>query len=137
MVKRNTKQKEIVEKFLEENKDVHFKIEDIENNIKNSNKNVGKTTIYRIIKELIKEGYILKIPIGNKQGFCYKYIKNCVNKEDNCHHLICKKCGSLTHFKSQKVEELKKEIFNNSKFNLKDTSIMIYGICKSCDEIAK
>lgn len=137
MVKRNTKQKELIKNFLEENKDLHFKIEDIENKINKSNKNVGKTTIYRIVKELIKEGYMLKIPIGNKQGFCYKYIKKSGNKQNNYHHLICEKCGVLTHFKSQKSEELKDEIYNNINFNVKNNDFVIYGICKVCNGIKK
>lgn len=125
---RNTEQKEIVIKYLKENCNEHLSINEIYNSLK---EDVGQTTVYRVINQLIEKGLVTKIPLENKQGFCYKYN----SKNENCndhYHLICEKCNNLYHFKSEEVERVSKEAKQNEDFEIDSNRIVFYGICKKC-----
>ena len=125
---RNTDQKEKVINYLKENSEKHLSIEHIYEDLKDD---VGKTTIYRIINNLIEKGIVTKIPLENSQGFCYKYN----SKNETCskhYHLICEKCNHLYHFKSKEVAKVSKEAKQNENFEIDNNRIVFYGICKQC-----
>ena len=125
---RHTEQKDVVLNYLKENSDIHLSIQDIYSNLKHD---VGKTTIYRIVNSLIEKGCVTKLPLENKQGFCYKYN----SKNENCnkhYHLICEKCNQLYHFKSEEVAKVSQEAKQNEDFEIDYNRIVFYGICKEC-----
>ena len=125
---RNTKQKEILVKYLKENSDKHLCIQEIHSNLK---EDIGMTTIYRIINSLIKKGLVKKIPLDNKQGYCYRY--NDQNESCNNHyHLICENCNKLFHFESKQVNKLSIEIKNKENFDIDSNRIVFFGKCKEC-----
>ena len=126
---RNTMQKKVILEYLESNANKHLTIEEIEKDLEGK---VGETTIYRMIKKLTEEGTVTKIPL-NKQGFCYKYNNHVENCEEHF-HLICEKCGRLTHFDSSKLFEAKKEALDKEDFNIDLDKIVFYGRCKKCSE---
>ena len=125
---RHTEQKDIVLNYLKENSNTHLSIQDIYSDLK---QDVGKTTIYRIVNSLIEKGCVTKLPLENKQGFCYKYN----SKNENCnkhYHLICEKCNQLYHFKSEEVAKVSQEAKQNEDFEIDNNRIVFYGICKEC-----
>lgn len=125
---RNTEQKEAVINYLKNNSETHVSINNIYEALKDS---VGKTTIYRIINNLIEKCLVTKIPLENGQGFCYKYN----SKNENCnkhYHLICENCNKLYHFKSEEVAKVSKEAEKNEDFKIDSNRIVFYGICKDC-----
>ncbi|MBR3249236.1 MAG: transcriptional repressor [Clostridia bacterium] len=125
---RHTEQKKMVENYLKNNSNKHLNIEQIYTDLKSD---VGKTTVYRIINSLIEKGCVTKIPLENKQGFCYKYNE----KDENCnnhYHLICEKCNKLYHFKSEEVAKVSKEVKQNEEFDIDNNRIVFYGVCKNC-----
>lgn len=125
---RNTEQKEIVLNYLKQHNDKHISINEIYEEVKDD---VGKTTIYRIINHLIEKGQVTKISLENGQGFCYKY--NSKNESCNKHyHLICEKCNHLYHFKSNEVAKVSEEAEQNENFEIDNSRIVFYGICKNC-----
>lgn len=126
---RNTKQKRIVLEYLENNKNKHITIEEIQKELKGT---VGTTTIYRIINKLVEEGVVTKIPL-NTQGFCYQYNK----EKEYCHkhyHLICENCGKLVHFESKEIEETQKEALEKENFCIDLDKVTFYGKCSKCNK---
>lgn len=127
-MERKTKQKEIIIKYLEENSNKHLLISQIQSDLKNE---IGLATIYRLIDNLIKEGSVTKIPCENKQGYCYKYnVKN--NDCSDHYHLICEKCNKLYHYESKDVKKLEKKIKQDEQFEIDNSKVVFYGICKEC-----
>lgn len=128
MEKRNTKQKQVLIKYLKENSNKHITIQDIYQELKN---NIGLTTIYRIINALTVEGCVIKIPLENGQGFCYQY--NIKTIECNKHyHLICENCGDLVHFQTEKIKEIVNEASSKEDFAINKEKIVFYGKCNKC-----
>ena len=48
-------------------------------------------------------------------------------------HLVCEKCGDITdiHFDSS-IQQLKKDCETQMHYKIKDTSIVLLGICEHC-----
>ena len=125
---RKTGQKEVLLKYLDENKNKHLNIQDIYLDLKDQ---MWMTTIYRIIISLIEKGIVNKIPLENKQGYCYNYSP----KDEQClnhYHLICEKCNNLFHFESREVQKISKEAEKNENFEIDNSRIVFYGLCKKC-----
>jgi len=131
MSKRNTKQKEIIINYLKSHKNIHLTVEEMFEGIKTNDESVGQTTIYRMINYLIKNELLIKIPLDNKQGYCYQYNE----KDETCnnhYHLICESCGKLIHFESKEVDKIKHDALKEESFNINSSKIVFYGKCKKC-----
>ncbi len=125
---RNTKQKDILLEFFSKNANKHLSIKEIESSLQGK---VGLTTIYRMINSLAIKGQIVKIPLDDKQGFCYQYRQN--KKKCNSHyHLICEKCGKLEHFECKDVDNAVVMADECKSFSINTNKIVFYGTCKDC-----
>lgn len=128
--KRNTKQKQKIIEYLKNNQNTHLTIKQIKESI---DQNIGLTTVYRLINDLIKQGSITKTSLNNKQGFCYQYNET----NENCkshYHLICKNCGIIHHFSSEKFEKTILEAKEKDNFIIDNSKVVFYGECESCQK---
>ena len=126
MKKYKTKQKDLVLKEI--TKYNEFTINEIYENL---NKEVGLTTIYRKIDDLVKEGKVNKY-IGKDNITYYQYLEEC--KEDNHFYLRCEQCGDMTHVDCDCINELSEHIIGKHKFKLNKDKIIINGLCEKCSK---
>ena len=127
----NTKQKEILISFFKNNHNKQFTANDISMVI--CNDNIGKSTVYRLIKQLSKEGTIRCFYNNDKKVSMYQYVEN--SPECNCHfHLKCNKCNKIIHLECDHTAELRQHISNAHKFNVDMTKTILYGYCESCNK---
>ncbi len=129
-MERNTKQKDILMNYLKENSDKHISVKEIKEKIGSK---VGTTTIYRILNSLVKKNEVKKIPLDEKQGFCYQY--NASIKECHSHyHLICEECGKLEHFECKKLQNVIEDAKQDKDFSINENKVVFYGKCSKCKE---
>lgn len=121
----HTKQKD---KILECIKTYHgdFTIKDIYLLL---DKNIGLTTIYRTVDQLVNEGRLNKV-IGEDNTFYYQYLEEC-NRE-NHFFLKCNNCGEIIHVDCDCVNNLFLHITKKHKFVANHDKIIIYGLCDNC-----
>ena len=124
----NTKQKNIIIDYIKNVKN-DFTIKDIYNSL---NKEIGLTTIYRFIDELLEHDEIAKT-IGDDNITYYHYLENC--NEDNHFYLKCDNCGEMIHVDCDCIKELSHHITNNHKFIPSKKNIIIPGTCDKCKRI--
>ena len=127
---RNTDQKEILIKYLKNNANKHLSISQIQKDLSNE---IGLTTIYRIINTLVQRGIVNKIPLENRQGFCYQYS----NEKEHCSnhfHLICEKCNKTIHIENGNIKKIITEMENENQFKINNNRIVFYGLCNKCME---
>lgn len=105
----------------------HFDIEEFANNIRKKDNKGSRATVYRIIKELLQEGFIQKITTKDGKVF---YEHNFTSKQHD--HIICNKCGKIFELKESKVEEYINTYCEKIKFKPEYRSLHIYGICSDC-----
>jgi len=122
-----TKQRELILKFLYEN-DGHFTPEDIYVSLKEiyPNIKVGLATVYRTLTLLESSSIVSSISFG-VQGKRYE-----LGLKKHHDHLICTKCGNITEFFDDIIEDRQKYIAEKFDFDMKDHTMKIVGFCKDC-----
>lgn len=123
--KRNTRQKEIIEKELN-NINSFFTAEELHQLIKKIHNDIGIATIYRFLKEMKKEGKLYSYVCDRKTTYSKDHKSHC--------HFICEKTGKITHFEIDSLDFLKDKIPGS----IKSYQIEIRGECKnSCTKCSK
>ena len=121
----NTKQKELLIDLI--SKQLHeFTIKDIYEKVKDK---TGLTTVYRVVDQMISDGYLEK-SIGDNNTTYYQYLEKC--NEENHFYLRCEKCGDMIHVDCDCISELTSHITNEHKFIPNKEHIIINGICNKC-----
>ena len=116
----NTKQKEMVLDLIK-TKTREFTVKDLYLEL---NKEIGLTTIYRLVDKLVEEGTI------NKNENYYQYLGHC--DCDNHFYLKCNQCGNLIHVDCDCINELMEHISIEHQFVPDKEKIVINGLCKKC-----
>ncbi len=125
----NTKQSKLVYDFLANNPHKHFSAEDVYFALVSNGDNIGRTTVYRQLDKLCDEKKARKFFSGENNACCYQL------ESENCHnhyHLKCSSCGTLFHTECDFLDELSAHIYNDHKFKIDNSKIVLYGICQNC-----
>ena len=125
----NSSQREQVLKVLFESSG-HLRAEDIAYHIKEQYKhNIGIATVYRILNFLEDLKIVKGILIDGKDGKVYEL--NILSHHD---HLVCIECGKIVEFYDSELERLQELISNEKGFVLESHDMILYGICKECQD---
>lgn len=127
----NTRQKKIIEKFLKKNITTQFTCEEISEKLKNEGTPVSKTTVYRYVENLTKDGKVRKITGGGCKSAHYQFI----DEEMNCHshiHLKCLKCGEFIHLGCEFMSGVSEHIYEHHRFRVDNSKSVLYGLCEKC-----
>ena len=124
----NTEKRSLIIDFLSKNKSSSFSIEEICEKILPDGH--GKSTVYRQISSLVKEGKIRRSSEGDGRRITYQYIDESAHCEGHL-HLKCKECGVLIHLSHAASATLEKNIMQNSGFTL-DIGALLFGVCDGC-----
>lgn len=127
MTYKTEKRTRIIE-FLSTNRDKSFSIEEICLEILPDGK--GKSTVYRQISSLVKEGRLRRTNESNSRRIVYQYIDENSHCEGHL-HLKCKECGTLIHLSRTASEILEDNILKSAGFSL-DIGALLFGVCDSC-----
>lgn len=128
----NTKQKTAIMQCIKDAKDKHFTVDNLCEIMSKKGENVGRTTIYRYLESLSKDGILQKYVASQGESVCYQY----VGEQNNCNehfHLKCEKCGNLIHMECDEMSELVKHIKSHHGFELNPFKTVIYGVCEGCN----
>lgn len=128
-MKYNTgKRKQIID-FLSENAHSSFSLEEISERVAPDGK--GKSTVYRIVSELLDAKVVKRISDGKTRHCSYQYIGSC---ECQSHlHLKCRDCGKLIHLNKDISESFATELRKSGGFKLEE-GCMLFGQCANCEE---
>lgn len=129
----NTEQRKMLLNYLKENSDREFSIDALSLELGEiSGGKIGKSTIYRQVKELCRSGLLRRF---RKEGktVVYQYMEH---GGDCCNHfhLKCTACGRLVHLECADAENLAKHIKEKHDFVLDLSKTVLYGLCKECRE---
>ena len=115
--------------FLLENANFSYTLEEICAALTTDGK--GKSTVYRLVSELVGEGKITRISDGRTRHCTYQYVG-----EESCHshlHLKCKGCGKLMHLDKDVSKSLENAVKRAGGF-LIDEGAFLFGTCEGCAE---
>ncbi|AFV97308.1 MULTISPECIES: Fur family transcriptional regulator [unclassified Sulfuricurvum] len=122
-----TIQREVILEMLY-NSDEHLTPEGLHHLIqqKHPDLNTGIATVYRTLSLLEESDMVTSLSFG-AQGKKYE-----LGAKDHHDHVICTKCGAITEFVDEEIEQRQKQITEALGFVMQEHSMQIYGICNNC-----
>lgn len=127
----NTKQKTAIMQCIKSVKNKHFTVDSLCETMLKNGETVGRTTIYRFLENLSKDGILRKYAASQGESVCYQYVADQGNCSEHF-HLKCEKCGSLIHMECDEMCELVHHIKSHHGFLLNPLKTVIYGVCEDC-----
>lgn len=132
MAQYKTHQKAMLEKFLTEQPDRQFSIEELASLMKEHFKEEapGKSTVYRLINKLVEENTVKRFVKDNSRHFVYQ-----IAAGKDCHshlHMKCVDCGRLIHMDHEQSDAITEAIFGHDSFRVNRDQTTIFGTCAEC-----
>jgi len=126
-----TEQKTLLLQFLARHSGEAFTIDELAEKIAaESDKAPGKSTLYRLMPQLIEEGKVKRFNEGHSRHFRYQMIES-----DHCHdhlHLRCSGCGKLYHMEDKESAEIVRGILARHHFAVDGADTVLLGRCEDC-----
>lgn len=126
----NTGKRERILAFLCENANTSYSLEEICSALTADGK--GKSTVYRIVSELVAEGCLRRLSDGRTRHCTYQYVG-----DEHCHHhlhLKCKGCGRLVHLDEGLSRDFERAVMSVGGFLIEEGTLL-FGTCKDCTEV--
>ena len=124
-----TKQREIIIDTIMDKKNWHFSAEELFEEVRKSDSEIGMATIYRTLELLTELDIIHELDFNEESRKFELYIE-----DTHHHHLICKNCGKLIEFSDQDINYFEKELEEKYDFEITDHKLTFYGYCSQCRE---
>ena len=122
---RNSKNRDSIIAVLM-NEKVPISVENIFLKIKEKNKKLSISTVYRIIDKLLKLGIVREASRQDDKKL-YELVQN-----GHHHYIICTKCKKMTILDSCPITEIEQKISDETGFYITGHKYEIYGECQEC-----
>lgn len=107
----------------------HMTQEDLYFRVKEFDKKVGLSTVYRTLKILCESGLAQEVRMKDGQVF-YEHSFNHKHHD----HLVCKTCDSYEEIVDEKLEACKRTVYQDYGYLDRGHELTLYGICSGCQE---
>ncbi len=126
-MRRNTIQKLIIKNKLMKTRD-HPTAEQLFLEVKKEIPTITLATVYRNLNKMSEDGEIIRLEVNGEFHFD-------AHTEPHL-HFVCEKCGRIMDFYDDNITNditmISKKLSKNHGFEIKDSEIIIKGICNDC-----
>lgn len=119
------KRAEVIRHFIASNR--HYTVEQLYDEIKRKNPEIGYSTVYRALK-LLAECGIATVHRFNENETRYEP----AGKNRRHDHLVCEECGRIIEFSHEGIEQLQRRIAREHDFQVTRHELQIHGLCSEC-----
>lgn len=133
MARYQTEQKRILLAYMKAHSEEAFTIEELCERMKEEpavTSVPGKSTVYRLMPELVEEGLVKRFVKGNSRKFLYQMV--CGEHCERHLHMKCSVCGKLYHMEDQESEELLLQVMRKHHFQIDEGKTVLFGQCETC-----
>jgi Fur family transcriptional regulator, ferric uptake regulator len=123
---KSTRQRDIILDFFLSS-ERHMSIEDLYLKLRAKHPGIGYATVYRTLKLFAEAGIANEIQFGDGQTR-YEH----VNEGEHHDHLVCTRCGAITEFENETIENLQAEVAASHGFLIETHKLELYGQCAKC-----
>jgi Fur family ferric uptake transcriptional regulator len=124
--RRLTRQRRVIWDVLDADPDAHLSAEDIVERVRRRLPRVNTSTVYRTLEILVHDGLLLRTDLGGDRAY-YELVR-----EHRHHHVICERCGKVTHLHEETLGDLPARIEQDSGYRLSNRELSFFGRCPSC-----
>lgn len=104
----------------------HMRAEDIYKSLLDAGGDSSLATVYRVLTQFEAAGLVTR---HHFEGGVSVFELNQGSHHD---HILCVKCGKVSEFVDEIIEQRQKAIAKKAKFSMTDHCLYIYGICEDC-----
>lgn len=113
-------------RILEAEQSHHLSAEEVFQQLKKSDEEVGLATVYRVLAQFEEAGLVIR---HNFEGGHSVFE---IDQGEHHDHLVCIKCNRVEEFVDDVIERRQCEIARAAGFEITDHSLTIYGVCTQC-----
>lgn len=106
----------------------HQSAEDVYKTLLSQDIDIGLATVYRVLTQFEQAGILTRSQFDGTRAVFE------INDGDHHDHLICTSCGSVVEFTEPEIEKRQYEIAEEHGYTLESHTMMLYGICASCNK---
>ncbi|MDF7676326.1 ferric iron uptake transcriptional regulator [Neisseriaceae bacterium ESL0693] len=106
----------------------HLSAEDVYRLLLDENVEIGVATIYRVLTQFEQANILLRHHFETGKAV-YE-----LNRGGHHDHIVCIKCGRVTEFCSEQIEDLQKSIAKENGYRIVDHALYMYGVCTECQQ---
>ncbi|MGB4883317.1 MAG: ferric iron uptake transcriptional regulator [Neisseria sp.] len=117
--------------LFETHAEEHLSAEDVYRILLDQGVEIGVATIYRVLTQFEQAGIILRHHFETGKAV---YELNVGGHHD---HILCVKCGLVTEFQNEEIEQLQDKIAEENGFRIVDHALYLYGVCGVCQKKEK
>jgi Fur family ferric uptake transcriptional regulator len=100
---------------------------EIEDELRASDRTIGRASIYRVLDELEGLHLVQRIEVG--QGIA-RYER--VAPDHHHHHLVCRECDAVVPFTDDALEDAIHRLSAGAGFEVTAHDVVLHGTCASC-----
>ena len=132
MMAYQTEQKKILLDYLCRHSEEAFSIDELADAMQAENLPAvpGKSTLYRLMPQLVEEGRVKRFTKGHSRHFLYQMV-SCPHCCDHL-HLRCTVCGRLYHMEDQESAQIVRQILEKHHFAVDGADTILMGCCEGC-----
>lgn len=107
----------------------HFDADELFASLSAKGLKASRATVYNTLDLLVECGLISRYRFGENHS---RYEKAFGRPRHD--HLICLECGDIIEFVNEKLEKIQKEVCEEKKFRLQNSTLQIFGVCSKCQK---
>ncbi len=115
----------ILKVFLKD--DGHLSSEELYEEVKRKDRNIGQATVYRALKLLVDSGLAKSVNFGDGVT---RY--ETIHGRGHHDHIICERCRTSIEAVHPEIERLQEELALKHGFTLTRHKMYLYGLCPKC-----
>lgn len=129
----HTRQREEILGYLRDHAGEHVTAEEITNALHEKGVQIGKTTVYRCLDKMQRDGQVVRYTAGQRQSACFVYLAGPPPASWR-YHMKCVHCGRVYHLDCSLFSRLEEHVEKEHAFRLDHTQTVLYGECAACAE---
>ncbi|NLW44184.1 MAG: transcriptional repressor [Syntrophomonadaceae bacterium] len=131
ILKRNrykvTPQRKAILEVLDNTRGMHFTAEEIYNQVKKTNPQIGIATVYRTLELLVRLEIVYKSSFDEGRHR-YEFYEG---DRHFHHHFLCNKCGVIIEVEEDYLCQLE-GVLEERGFMISNHNLRLYGLCPAC-----
>lgn len=129
-MKYSTRQQKMILECLQEYGDTFYTIDQFMEILRGKEIQIGRTTVYRGLERLQKEGAVLKVPSVEGAPAQYRFIRD--EERKNYGKLVCLECGHTIPLQCGCIDHFVGHVLDEHGFEIDQSRTIFYGYCDEC-----
>ncbi len=112
--------------LFEHSKTRHLSAEDVYKALLDTAEDIGLATVYRVLTQFEAAGLLKRHHFEGGHSVFE------VNHGEHHDHIVCLRCGLVSEFVDEIIEQRQRDIAQRLGFDLTDHALYLYGVCAAC-----